>query len=147
MSDQDIILHWKRCVKMHPNEASFHFYLGTAYLTLERYNDAMDSIEAALAIEKKPDWLYWFAAPMIGLGMIDPALSVYKEYVDSNPPTSDSYQTRAILSERCTSRSTTMPWLLCIMNSGRWRSRLLFAFLPFILRFCLTPRRNLSALA
>ncbi|KAG6615050.1 Molecular chaperone (DnaJ superfamily) [Phytophthora cinnamomi] len=86
MSDQDIVLHWKRCVKMHPNEASFHFYLGTAYLTLQHYNDAMDSIEAALAIEKKPDWLYWFAAPMIGLGMIDPALSVYKEYVDTNPP-------------------------------------------------------------
>ncbi|KAE9216312.1 hypothetical protein PF004_g14487 [Phytophthora fragariae] len=86
MSDQDVILHWKRCVKMHPNEASFHFYLGTAYLTLERYNDSMDSIEAALAIEKKPDWFFWFAAPMIGLGMIDPAMSVYKEYVDSNPP-------------------------------------------------------------
>ncbi|KAG2772103.1 hypothetical protein JG687_00010781 [Phytophthora cactorum] len=86
MSDQDIILHWKRCVKMHPNEASFHFYLGVAYLTLQRYNDAMDAMEAALAIEKKPDWLYWFAAPMIGLGMIDPALAVYKEYVDSNPP-------------------------------------------------------------
>ncbi|ETM01303.1 hypothetical protein L917_02093 [Phytophthora nicotianae] len=86
MSDQDVILHWKRCVKLHPNEASFHFYLGAAYLTLKRYNDAMDAMEAALAIEKKPDWLYWFAAPMIGLGMIDPALAVYKEYVDNNPP-------------------------------------------------------------
>ncbi|GMF55961.1 unnamed protein product [Phytophthora fragariaefolia] len=85
-SDQDAILHWKKCVKMHPNEASFHFYLGTAYLTLERYHDAMDSMEAALTIEKKPDWLYWFAAPMIGLGMIDPAMAVYKEYVETNHP-------------------------------------------------------------
>ncbi|KAL3663432.1 hypothetical protein V7S43_011837 [Phytophthora oleae] len=86
MSDQDIIQHWKRCAKIHPNEACFHFYLGTAYMTLQRYNEAMDAMDAALAIEKKPDWLYWSAAPMIALGMIDSAMSVYKEYVDSNPP-------------------------------------------------------------
>ncbi|KAG7375659.1 hypothetical protein PHYPSEUDO_000301 [Phytophthora pseudosyringae] len=85
MSDQDAVLHWKRCVKMHPNEASFHFYLGATYLTLQRYNDAIDAMETALAIEKKPNWLYWFAAPMIGLGMIDPAMSVYQEYVDTSP--------------------------------------------------------------
>lgn len=87
MSDDERISHWKRCVKLHPTEASFHFYLGAAYLTCSRYNDAMDAMEAALAIDKKkPDWLYWFAAPMIGLGMIDPALAVFKEYVESNPP-------------------------------------------------------------
>ncbi|CAI5721038.1 unnamed protein product [Peronospora effusa] len=86
MSDQDIILHWKRCVKMHPKEASFHFHLGAAYLTLQRYNDAMDAMEAALAIEKKPDWLFWLAAPMIGLGMMDSAMSVYEEYVSTNSP-------------------------------------------------------------
>ncbi|KAL4177775.1 hypothetical protein KRP22_002701 [Phytophthora ramorum] len=86
LSDQDIISHWKRCVKMHPNEAAFHFYLGAAYLTVELYNDAMDSMETALAIEKKPDWLYWFASPMLGLGMMDSAVSVLKEYVDTYPP-------------------------------------------------------------
>ncbi|GMF28234.1 unnamed protein product [Phytophthora lilii] len=86
MSDQDTLLHWKRCVKMHPSEASFYFYLGTAYFAFERYSDAMDAMEAALAIEKKPDWLHWLAATIVGMGMIDPALSVYKEYVESYPP-------------------------------------------------------------
>jgi tetratricopeptide (TPR) repeat protein len=86
MSDQEKVAHWKRCAKLHPSEAAFHFYLGAAYLTLERYNDAMDAMEAALAIERMPDWLYWFASPMIGLGMSDSAMAVLKEYVSTNPP-------------------------------------------------------------
>lgn len=83
-SDQATVSHWKRCVKLHANEAYFHFYLGTAYLALRRFDDAMDAMEAALAIDKKPDWLFWLAASMVGLGMLDPALSVYKEYVETN---------------------------------------------------------------
>ncbi|CAH0519413.1 unnamed protein product [Peronospora belbahrii] len=86
MSSQDDVCHWRRCAKMHPNEASFRFYLGAAYLTMQRYDDALVAMEAALAIQKKPDWLYWFAAPMIGLGLIEPAMSIYKEYVNTNPP-------------------------------------------------------------
>ncbi|KAL8001140.1 putative Zinc finger, MYND-type, tetratricopeptide-like helical domain superfamily [Plasmopara halstedii] len=86
LNDQDTLSHWKRCVKLHPNEASFHFYLGMAYLTFRRFEDAIDSMEAALAIDKKPDWLFWCAFSMIGCGMLDLALSVYKEYVNTNAP-------------------------------------------------------------
>ncbi|RLN91322.1 hypothetical protein BBJ28_00011678 [Nothophytophthora sp. Chile5] len=86
MSDQDIVRHWKRCVKMHPREASFHFFLGTAYLTARRYDDATAAIEAALAIEKRPDWQYWLASPMVALGSIDGAMAIFDDYVSTNPP-------------------------------------------------------------
>lgn len=81
MSDEDIILHWKRCVKMHPSEASFHFYLGTAYLTIRSYEDAQLEMETALAIDRKAEWLYWLASPMVGMGLVDAARSVFEEYV------------------------------------------------------------------
>ena len=88
------ILFTKRCVKLHPREAIFHFYLSSLYGFDSQYSNSLREINRALELDSSnPRWFYTKATAIrlaideeADLNMAKSAIEWYQKYLDSNPP-------------------------------------------------------------
>jgi S1-C subfamily serine protease len=83
---EELMKHLRMRVKISPNNAMAHFYLGLASQRLSRGNEAIEAYKEAIRIEPEdPDFYYNLGVSYIRLGNYNEAIKAFKETLRIKP--------------------------------------------------------------